>query len=75
MYNYENEYTSARKEIWRLHGVCMQYREEAEELKRIIRELILLLNETKGEKEDPSEWLLEQIDLDEDLYKEIMKQE
>ena len=76
MYDYENEYTSARKEIWRLHNVCMQYREEAEELKRIIRELFVLLQEPKAiEGDDPFECLLKYLNIDKDFYDEIMNQQ
>ena len=63
-YDYEGAYDSASREIRRLHSVCREYREENQELKQIIHELIKLTNESKVEI--PT-WLSEKLRNNEDI--------
>lgn len=71
---YNDDVRICQNEIRRLHSVCREYNEEICELKRVIKSLIILVSETR-EEDDPSKWLLEQTNLDKDLYNEIMNQE
>jgi len=69
---YEAAYESARKEIRRLHSVCREYNEENKELKRIAKKVIDLFNKVTEEAQEIPEYLLEELNIDDAMYKYIM---
>lgn len=69
---YYEAYESASKEIRRLHSVCREYNEENQELKRIAKKAIDLFNKVTEEAQEIPEYLLEELNIDDAMYKYIM---